>query len=170
MTVSGTVLPAGETEPRRRARGRNLGVSVELPKPPDGDVYIHFQHEFASDPRFIRGLLKIALSSVAYFDPSGGVTVLDPCFDAVRDFVVHGRGTRPVAVIAASDLKYWHYVHPPFKTSDGHPWCYLRLGMAEFFVDLSERCDAYPRLLGELERLKPGEAIVLPRFLAPGAA
>lgn len=90
---------------------------------------------FGQSPKFVRGLAKIALSSVAYF--LGADTARTSRFDAVREFVVRGTGERHVLMRTSNDTKYRNEVWAPYRSATGDFAVSFRLGIVEFLMDLS---------------------------------
>jgi hypothetical protein len=138
-------------------RGRNVRAELEYDGGAEATIKLNWR--FGEDPRFVRGICKIALSGVALYNYEGA---LEPRFNEIRDFVNHGTGTRRIACTAARDLKFAYQVKPAFITDRGLIWYHLRLGPAEFFVDLSEGMQLLDRLTGELDRIANGQYGVLP--------
>ncbi len=97
---------------------------------------------FGQSPKFVRGLAKIALASVAYF--LGADTARATRFDAVREFVVRGTGKRHALMRSCSDTKYRNEVWAPYQSATGDLAVSFRLGIVEFLIDLSPEEDQLP--------------------------
>ncbi len=96
---------------------------------------ISFASTIGEDPKFVRGITKIAFSSFTYF--IGADVALDDRFGAVRAFVRNGIGQRPVLMMASEDPAYKNEAWPPYKAETGDYSVTFRLAAAEFLVDLS---------------------------------
>jgi hypothetical protein len=149
-------------KPRRRSR-RNVSTDVTFQEQ-IGEITVGAR--MGEDPRFVRAILKIALSAVAYFNPRGAA---DSRFDEVRDFVTMGKGTRRIVWWAATDKEYRHYVHHPFLVDSDLVWIFMRLGPMEFAVDLSEGMQLLERLVAEVDKARGGRYTVLPPIPGTGA-
>lgn len=97
---------------------------------------------FGQSPKFLRGLAKIALSSVAYF--LGAEAALDARHDRVRDFVVLGIGERHALVRFSEDSTYRNTVWAPFQSENGGLAVTFRLAIVEILMDLSADEDQFP--------------------------
>ncbi len=96
---------------------------------------ISFSSSIGENPKFARGITKIAFSSLAYF--RGAEVALSEHFAPVRAFVRNGVGKRPVLMMLTEDMSYWNSIEQPCQTESGEYAVALRIAMAEFFVDLS---------------------------------
>lgn len=94
-----------------------------------------FSTVFGEDPKFARGITKIAFSSFAYF--MGPEMALPEKFNAVRAFVCDGIGQRPILMTAGEDPRYSNRAWPPYQSENGEYVVPLRLATAEFLIDLS---------------------------------
>ena len=120
---------------------RNIQASFDR----QGDsVKISFSTTIVSKPKFARGIVKIALSSLAYF--LGGELTLSEDFDSVREFVREGKGIRPVLLKQSSTGGYLNQSWPPFKSeTDGYAVTFRLVGI-EFCVDLTLHVTLFPML------------------------
>lgn len=96
---------------------------------------VSFDVPFGQNPKFVRALHKIALSTVAFF--LGPEAALNSQLDPVRSFVVKGSGSRHVLYSPSSDKAFNHHVSAPYASPDGHYVVGMRLAMVEFIIDLS---------------------------------
>lgn len=118
---------------------RNIQASIK----PDGPVAeVSFKTPIGQNPKFVRGIVKIALSSLAYF--LGGETALSDEFDPVRTFVLTGKDNRPILLMKSTSTNYHNYASPPFKSETGEYVVGFRLAVIEFIVDLSPSITRFP--------------------------
>jgi hypothetical protein len=116
-------------------RGSRRDVRASLAN--DGGLgTISFTLPFGTNPKFVRGLTKIALSSLTYF--LGPSLTRTSRFDAVRDFVVMGKGDRHVLVKEAGDTEFRNSAWAPYVSGSGDYVTTFRIARVEFLVDLSE--------------------------------
>lgn len=121
---------------------------------------ISFSTEIGRDPKFVRGITKIALNSVAKF--LGSTIALEDQFDAVRSFVRKGVGARHVLMMPGTGL-YRNQVWPPSQSEDGNYCVTLRLANCEFLTDLSPSESNFPQLHAKAVELYGAEGFaVLP--------
>lgn len=111
---------------------RNIKASIRRA----GDVGdVSFSMELGRDPKFVRGIVKIAFTSLAYFiSPEN---VLPDRFDSIREFVVNGRGVRKILHMASLDTNYKNQVWPPYFNKKGEYAMTFRLAFVEFCVDFT---------------------------------
>lgn len=110
---------------------------------------VKFTTTLGESPKFVRGIYKIAFSSLAYF--IGAEEALNPKYNAVRDFVRKGKGDRKIILIASEDKNYRHEVWPPYKSEETDEYAIaFRLGVVEFAVDLTPDMSLFPSLLSRL--------------------
>lgn len=113
---------------------RNIGATLER----DGQfAKIAFSTTIGQNPKFVRGILKIALSSLTYF--LGEEAALSEDFDPVRTFVQHGAGGRPIFLMPSTSGGYVNQVWPPYQSGSGEYAITFRLAVIEFCVDLSPK-------------------------------
>lgn len=98
---------------------------------------INFDIPFGQNPKFLRGVTKIALSSLAYF--LGAPLARSPAFNSIRRFVREGVGNRHLLVTFDSDATYFNRVLAPNVSPSGEYAITFRIGSVEFLVDLSEK-------------------------------
>lgn len=121
--------------------GRNINATFEH----DGRIAkSSFSVPIGQNPKFVRGIVKIAFSSLAYF--LGAATALGENFDPIRVFVREGKGERPILLMSSPEGGYFNQVWPPYKSESGHYAVTFRLAIVEFCVDLSPTLDLYPLL------------------------
>jgi hypothetical protein len=97
---------------------------------------VAFDVPFGANPKFVRGLTKIAFSSLAYF--LGAPVARDSAFDAIRRFVLKGAGGRHVLLSESQDSEYRNSAWPPFVSKSGGYAVTFRIARIEFLVDLTE--------------------------------
>lgn len=105
---------------------------------------VSFSVPIGQNPKFVRGVVKIAFSSLAYF--LGNDLAVSKDFDPVRAFVRKGVGDRPVLLMPSATRRYRHQVWPPYRFESGHYAVMFRLALIEFFVDLTGHWDPSPCL------------------------
>ena len=111
----------------------------------NGQAEISFEVSFGQHKKFARGLYKIALSSIAYLQ--GPDRALQPKYDWVRDYVRHGGTRRHILLTAAADSRFTLASYPPWNSDSGEEAMEIRIGMAEFLLDLSPDEVQLPRLV-----------------------
>lgn len=117
-------------------------VRAEFEK--DGtNAKISFSIEFGEGPKFVRGILKIALSSLAYF--IGAKEVLSPKYDAIRDLIINNKGQRKILLKECKDISYRNQVWSPYVGNEGYAIA-LRIVIVEFAVDLTPNMTIHPVL------------------------
>jgi hypothetical protein len=85
----------------------------------DGDAaVVRFTVNFASTPKFVRGVTKIALSTLAFYMGAG--RALEPQLNAARSFVRHGIGVRHLLIREPATPGYAHSFCPPYSNAGGH--------------------------------------------------
>lgn len=99
---------------------------------------------FGQNPKFIRGIVKIAFSSLVYY--LGTDLALSEYFDSIRLFVKNGQGTRAILLKSSRDGEYKNQAWPPFKSDLGEYLVVFRLADTEFIVDLSPTLTLFPTL------------------------
>lgn len=105
----------GERLGAYRGSERNMRASLER----TGNIAkISFETEFGRNPKFARGLLKIAFSSLAWH--LGAQALANESFNPIRRFVTKGYGFRPVILCIDSDNGYRNQVWRPYVSPDGH--------------------------------------------------
>ncbi|MBX3628744.1 MAG: hypothetical protein KF908_02305 [Nitrosomonas sp.] len=124
-------------------RGSTRDVRAKFTR--DGDTArISFDIPFGQNRKFLRGITKIAFSSLAYF--LGAPLARSPAFSSVRRFVKHGAGNRHVLLTSSNDNCYSNSVWPPYISPSGDYAVTFRLTSVEFLVDLSEE-ESFIRML-----------------------
>lgn len=103
---------------------------------------VSFSTEIGRNPKFVRGIVKIAVSATAYF--LGPDTVLSADFDGVRDFVRNGSGARQILMLMGEGASYFNQVSPPFVSEAGGYGIGFRLAHMDFLVDMSPDCSLFP--------------------------
>jgi hypothetical protein len=141
-----------------RGKPRDIAVAVAQR---GGEMEVSGSVSFGFSPKFVRGLTKIALSSVAYFLGADYARSAD--FDAARRYVMGGVGTRHALLQSSGDSEYRNTVWPPFRDEEGRTAVSFRLARVEFLVDLSPGESALPNLEAkQLEQMGTQGWCVLP--------
>lgn len=97
---------------------------------------INFEIPFGQNRKFLRGITKIAFSSLAFF--LGASLALSPAFTPIRRFVRYGVGERHLMLTFDSNSAFSNRVEPPYVSPSGDYAVTLRIASVEFLVDLSE--------------------------------
>ena len=105
---------------------------------------ISFSFPIGRKQKFVRGVVKIALSSLAYF--LGGSVALSEDFDPVRAFVRTGTGDRAVLLMPSAGDGYRNQAWPPYRSRTGEYVVTFRLAVVEFCIDLSPKLTVFPML------------------------
>lgn len=108
----------------------NVWVDIETGK-------AGFTQRFGDDPRFMRGLYKIALTLVAKF--YGSDTAASSAFDHVRDFVLgrDGKQSLTAAMLPNHDERVVTGTsHPIFKDEGIYPLFFVKIIGITFVLDL----------------------------------
>lgn len=106
----------------------------------DGSIAkVNFKLNCFSSPKFFRALHKIAFESLVF---SVGVEEgLNPRYDSIREYVLHGQGTREVLFTTTDDGFYKNEFYGLEKTKNDEYLSLFRLAHFEFGVDLSSNMD-----------------------------
>lgn len=116
---------------------------------------VSFTVKFGDNPKFVRGILKIAFSSLAYF--LGTKEAILPKYDCIRKFVVKNEGERKILLKQCSETGYRNQAWPPYVDSKGEYTVVLKLGMVEFAVDLTQGMTSFPVLMENLKEFYGNE-------------
>ncbi len=111
---------------------RNIKANFDIK---GSDAHISFSVTFGENPKFIRGIVKIAMSSLVYFIDHN--EVLKSKYDSIRKVVTKNEGCRKIFCGESKDLKYRNQVWSPYRDEEGNYLLIFRLGIVEFIVDLS---------------------------------
>lgn len=130
---------------------RNVKASFVV----DGDVAtVSFATTLGANPKFVRGIVKIAFSSFAHFlfkYSEKHELVYSEYFDPVRKFVLRGQGDRRLLLLDPGDKNYFNTVSQPFVTNSGEHFVHMRLTHLEFIVDLSPELACFYEFRKELQ-------------------
>ena len=96
---------------------------------------ISAQVPFGQGKNFVRGLLKIAFSCFTFY--LGHEVASSNRFDAIREFVMHSKGTRSVLVTKGNDCQFLLASYPPWIGRNGNYCVEFRIATLHFVVDLS---------------------------------
>lgn len=140
-----------ESGHRLSAAGRSArSISATLERSGETGT-ITFSTEVGRSPKFVRGIVKIALSQVAYF--LGPEVVLDSVFDPIRNFVRDGSGKRHILLTQTSDDLYRNIGWVPYRSEAGTLVSVFRLGYVEFCVDLSPGETEFPKMKAQAQKI-----------------
>jgi hypothetical protein len=151
--------PDGARIPPRGKSKRNVDATIQR----NGErAAITYRVRFGESPKFVRGIVKIAFSSLAFF--VGPTALCDTKYDSIRAFVTKGMGQRAVLVMAVDDTDYRTQAWGPYQNERGDYVIVFRLAMAEFAVDLSPDMSLLSMLKNSgREFLEDGTWCILPR-------
>lgn len=111
---------------------RNIKASFDTR---GSDAHISFSVTFGENPKLIRGIVKIAMSSLVYFIDHN--EVLKSKYDPIRKFVIKNEGNRKIFWGESKDLQFRNQVWSPYLDEQGNYLIIIRIGIVEFIVDLS---------------------------------
>jgi hypothetical protein len=133
-TVAGNVLAASGKSKRN--------IKADLQR--SGNIAdVSFQIRLGEGSKFVRGIVKIAFSSLAFF--LGPSEVLASHFDPVRRFVIEGDGVRKIILMGAADNQFINQVWSPLRHETGDYYAIrFRLARVELVVDLSPDMRLFP--------------------------
>lgn len=106
---------------------------------------VSFGVKLGDNPKFVRGILKIAFSSLAYF--LGANEALLPKYDCLRKFIMKNEGDRKIILKQCGDKNFKNEVWPPYVNDEGEHIVILRLGFTEFVVDLTPGMTSFPVMM-----------------------
>lgn len=124
-------------------RGTNAGDPIKDAKwkqLPDGTVNISYNQELRFDRMAVRGLFKIAVEAIAFYESLDAAR--DPALDRVRHFVLRGGGNFRAIMMPDQNSAYDSYFSPCFG-EDGFARIY---GMT--LLGLGFACDFDPGFRG----------------------
>ncbi len=128
-------VPAHDGSTLAPFRGSRRNIRAKFSR--DGNAAtVSFAQPFGDNPKFVRGLTKIAFSSLAYF--LGAPLARDSIFNPIRNFVLFGSGKRHVVLSAARDAEYRNSAWSPYVSESGGYAVTFRIAQVEFLVDLTE--------------------------------
>lgn len=131
---------------------RNSTRNIQASLKSDGPVVnTSYSTSIGQNPKFVRGIVKIALSSLAYF--LGGETALSDEFDPARTFVRTGKGNRPILLMESTSTNYRNYASPPFQSETGEYVVGFRLAVIDFIIDLSPNIAHFPVIKSKMVEL-----------------
>lgn len=116
----------------------------------DGTVKITYDQQMRFDRKAVRGLFKIALESVAFFEGVGAAS--EAVVDPVRRFVLGGEGNFRAVMTPDQNVSYESYFHPGFqKEGFGRVVGMTLLGMG-FLCDFDPEFKGGKMLLNEARK------------------
>jgi hypothetical protein len=150
-------------------RGGKRHVQAVLGSQGNGQAKLSYEVTFGQGNKFVRGLLKIAFSSLTYF--CGSAVALSEEFAPIREFVRAGIGKRHAFLRFSDDSAYSNRVWPPYHAPSGECCITFRIAMAEFLVDLSPNESQLETLRAKASELYGGsDWCLLPTIAAEGPA
>lgn len=117
----------------------------------DKITLVSFQTTIGRNPKFVRGIYKIAFESIVYF--LGLKYFLDDKYDNIRNFVIHGDPQRKIIYFACPDNEYRNEVKAPSRKAEDQYGIEFRLGFVAFVVDLSPNLTLFPEFLHKAKEL-----------------
>ncbi len=115
--------------------GSDRNVNAQFNKIDEKKAQVSFSITLGNNPKFVRGLTKIAFSTAAYF--LGAESIRGEAFEPVRQFVLNGIGNRHVMITESADPTFRNQAWPPYRHSSGGLVVTFRLAQAEFLIDLT---------------------------------
>jgi hypothetical protein len=100
----------------------------------EGVATVSFDIPFGQNRKFLRGITKIAFSSLVFF--LGAPLARSPAFSSIRRFVKYDIGNRHLLLTSSNDNTYSNRVWPPYVSVSGDYAVTFRLASIEFLVDL----------------------------------
>jgi HNH endonuclease len=116
-------------------RGRTRDIRAQLQVEANGTATVKFEVALGQNKKFVRGLYKIALNSIARFH--GPDVARAEHFDWIRQYVRHGGPQRRVIVTAAPDDQLRFAAFTPWPNCEGDCVMEIRMGVVSFLLDLS---------------------------------
>lgn len=124
--------PYGNKVAAYRGKERDVKGSIEIS---NGIGKVSFEITLSNKVKFRQGLVKIALSTLAYY--LGSELALESQFDPVRKFVNEGKGERPILWYVSEDLNFRNQAWSPYVDKHNNYSVTFRIAMYEFLIDLS---------------------------------
>lgn len=149
MDPISVTLPWGTRVGPYGKSARNVSATFKKDR---GLAKISFQLTIGDDPKFIRGIYKIAFESIAYF--LGPRELLNPWSDEIRRFVLNGEGQRRLVMLSPQEIRYHHRIDPPLRQIDSSGYVMrMQLAYVNFLADLTDDGSAIAKICRELKRL-----------------
>ena len=146
-------------------RGRERDIRPQIKPLAEGTAEVTFEVPFGQHKKFARGLYKIALNSIAFL--LGADRARDRRYDWIRAYVRNGGTRRHILLTAAADASYSLASYPPWTGENGEEVMAIRIGPAEFLLDLSQNEVQLPKLLEKAsESMGDGNFSVFPAWQA----
>lgn len=115
--------------------GSARNVNAQFNKLDEKKAKVSFSITLGNNPKFVRGLTKIAFSTAAYF--LGAESIRGEAFEPVRQFVLRGIGNRHAMLTESADPTFRNQAWPPYCESNGGLAVTFRLAQTEFLIDLT---------------------------------
>lgn len=123
---------------------------AKLQHMPDGSVKVSYSQELRFDRKAVRGLFKIAVEAVAYFE--GLDAARDPALDAVKHFVMHGGGGFRAIMMPDQNSTYESYFAPRQRKEGYHDIYGMTILGIGFICDFDPEFRSGRMLLAEVKR------------------
>jgi hypothetical protein len=137
------------------AQSKEDAVRIDAWSVANGIGNVRFSQPIRYNKRLSRALHKIAFELLCF--QAGAKYVLDKRYDPIREYVLHGRGTRRFAIWPNANGDDW--ATPKVRVEKHPAWPHwvavLNLG-ATYYVDLSPRCELLMEKLNVVEATKHG--------------
>ena len=128
------ITPEGLTVPP--ARGQPMAVHCSDFRREGGYASVRFTMPMRLNKRFVRGLHKIAFELLCL--QKGRAVVLDSSFDALRNYILRGKGSREIVFTTSADVGAWEKPHFSVDRQLGWPGYLVALVLGlSFYIDLS---------------------------------
>lgn len=96
---------------------RSTGITNVTFDNKNGQAEVRFTQDFGKSPRFFRALMKVALGAVALY--LGPEIAASPQYNAVREFVLTGKGSFRALLVSPNDAPgYSLTILPPAESCD----------------------------------------------------
>lgn len=138
----------GKMLPGFRGKARDLKAHM---KAKGGKAEITFDVGFGESPKVARALVKLGAEYLCWgLGPEIAAAVIQ---GPIADFVIHGRGYRPVVLFSPDKSKYEHVFEHLVQTEEGHHACMFRLAHMHVMVDLTPNLSAFPGFASALYQM-----------------
>ena len=144
---------AVETPGGKRLKGTNSNDPIKnarFERMPDGTAKISFDQELRFDRKAVRGLFKIAVETVAFFEGLGAAR--DPALERIKHFVVKGGGDFKAIILPDRNDGYESYFAPCHSKEGCARVCGMTLLGIGFLCDFDASFNGGKMLLSEMRR------------------
>lgn len=138
------IVPEG----KKRLKGvtKNDPISgFQMTQLNDGRTQITYNQELRFTREAVRGLFKIAIESIAFFE--GLDAARNSELDTVKAFVTSGTGNFRAIMVPDPSAEYESYYAPSWRSEDGNRAVGMTILGIGFLCDFDVECRTFPRLL-----------------------